>query len=61
MLELDSNNATSVLGSPDDIKLHSSMTLFAEILPGNLVFEKVLDKFFTGRKDEKTIRLLGID
>ena len=46
------------MGWIDGIKLCSSMTLFAEIAGYDSVFGKVIDKFFDGKKDENTIRLL---
>ncbi len=58
LLELDSDDAEDVMGWPDDLKLCSSMTLFAEAEPENAVFQKVLDKFFGGKKDPKTLDLL---
>ncbi|WP_256005004.1 DUF1810 domain-containing protein [Pedobacter deserti] len=58
LLELDANNAHSVFGSPDDLKLRSSMTLFSLVEGADPVFQQVLDKFFNGQKDEKTIALL---
>jgi uncharacterized protein (DUF1810 family) len=58
LLELDVNNATKVFGSPDDMKLKSSMTLFASLKETDPVFQKVLDKFFNGLKDEKTVQFL---
>ena len=58
LLELKTDNATSVMGSPDDMKLRSSMTLFAAAAPQIDVFQKVLDKYFNGKKDEKTIAIL---
>ncbi len=58
LLHLDTNNATEVMGSPDDLKLRSCMTLFSEVPGASPVFQKVLDKFFGGLKDEKTIDLL---
>jgi uncharacterized protein (DUF1810 family) len=58
LLDLDTNNATSVFGSPDDLKLKSSMTLFSSLSDTNPVFEKVLQKFFDGKKDDKTIAQL---
>ncbi len=58
LLELTSNDATAVMGYPDDLKLCSSMTLFAEADPGEEVFQKVLDKFFDGKKDERTLDIL---
>ena len=46
------------MGWPDDLKLRSSMTLFAEAEPGCDVFQKVLDKFYGGAKDQKTLQIL---
>ena len=59
LLLSDEHNASQVFGNPDDKKLKSSMTLFASIasLQEN-VFKKVLDKFFSGFLDEKTLKLL---
>jgi len=60
LLTLQTNNATSVFGKPDDMKLHSSMTLFS-LFPGtNPIFQKVLDKYFNGKQDLKTINLLAM-
>ena len=59
LLTLPSNNATAVLGSPDDLKLRSSMTLFAALPAASPVFQAVLGKFFNGAADGKTLRLLG--
>ena len=59
LLELTSNNATEILGYPDDLKLKSCMTLFSEITPELEVFDQVLQKFFSGKKDDKTLKLLG--
>ena len=58
LLNLESNDAHSVFGSPDDLKLHSSMTLFSSVPLANPVFQKVLDKFFDGKKDEKTLSII---
>ena len=59
LLELTSSNATEILGYPDDLKLKSCMTLFSEIAPEIEVFDQVLQKFFSGKKDDKTLKLLG--
>lgn len=59
LLSLESSDAGYVMGYPDDLKLRSSMTLFAEASPETEVFQKVLDKFFGGKKDQKTLGLLG--
>lgn len=58
LLTLESNNPTQVMGYPDDLKLKSSMTLFAEVAPDIPVFEQVLQKFFSGEKDSRTLKLL---
>jgi len=58
LLKLESNNATSIFGSPDDLKLKSSMTLFSGVPGSDPVFQLVLDKFFNGTKDENTLRII---
>ena len=51
--------AHAIFGSPDDVKLRSSMTLFAAAAPEKRVFAAVLDAFFAGEADPLTTRLLG--
>lgn len=46
------------MGWPDDLKLKSSMTLFAVVKPECEVFQKMLDKFFHGERDQRTIEIL---
>ncbi|MCI9557964.1 MAG: DUF1810 domain-containing protein [Lachnospiraceae bacterium] len=58
LLEVDSSDAPAVMGWPDDLKLKSSMTLFAMAKPECEVFQKVLDKFFHGERDQRTIEVL---
>lgn len=58
LLAVAGRSATEIFGFPDDLKLRSSATLFASVaLPGS-VFEQVIEKFFDGERDERTIRLL---
>jgi uncharacterized protein (DUF1810 family) len=52
-------SARDIFGSPDDMKLKSCMTLFAYISSGNSVFDKVLDQFYGGERDAKTIAALS--
>jgi uncharacterized protein (DUF1810 family) len=59
LLALPGNDPNKILGSPDDVKLQSSMTLFASLDNTNPVFQQVLDKFNNGAKDQKTLRILG--
>lgn len=46
LLTIGSNTAYKVFGSPDDLKLCSSMTLFASIAEENSPFAEVLSKYF---------------
>lgn len=59
LLSLQSSDADNVMGYPDNLKLRSSMTLFAEAASEENVFQRVLDKFFAGKKDQRTIELLS--
>jgi uncharacterized protein (DUF1810 family) len=59
LLHVKSDDATEVMGWPDDMKLKSSMTLFALAKPECEVFQKVLDKFFHGERDQRTIEILN--
>ena len=57
---IHSSNASIVFGYPDDLKLRSSMTLFAEAAETDEdrnIFLKVLDKFFDGKKDTRTLAI----
>ena len=58
LLDLDTNNASAVFGFPDDLKLRSCMTLFAQVSDFD-VFDKVLDKYFDGKKDDRTLQILA--
>ena len=60
LLTLDTNNAREIFGGSDAVKLRSSMTLFSLVPNADKVFQLVLDKFFNGKKDEKTLQLLGL-
>jgi len=59
LLALPSTDANDILGSPDDLKLRSCMTLFAALPGANPVFQAVLQKFFQGRPDERTLQILA--
>ena len=58
LINLPSTNAHEIFGSPDDVKLKSSMTLFASLPDADPVFESALKKFFKGEKDAKTLSLI---
>lgn len=62
LLALSSNNASEIFGYPDDMKLRSSMTLFeAASCSTENIFAQVLDKFFAGKRDERTLEIIGKD
>jgi uncharacterized protein (DUF1810 family) len=48
-----------ILGSPDDLKLRSCLTLFQAAAPQQAVFGECLRKFYGGQPDERTLRLLA--
>lgn len=58
LCKLGTNNANAIFGSPDDLKLKSSMTLFSSLTNTDAVFEQVLAKFFNGSKDLRTLEIL---
>jgi uncharacterized protein (DUF1810 family) len=57
VLAVEGKSAHDIFGSPDDMKLRSSLTLFAEVAADD-VFGKALDKYYGGRRDEATLELL---
>ncbi|MDQ6433032.1 DUF1810 domain-containing protein [Mesorhizobium sp. LHD-90] len=57
VLEQEGNSAHAIFGSPDDTKLRSCLTLFAEA-SGEEVFLRALDKYFDGEPDRETLRIL---
>lgn len=59
LLNVEGKTANQIFGNPDDVKLKSSMTLFGTLENTNLVFQKVLDKYFDGAKDRRTLELIG--
>ena len=58
VLNIEGRSAFEIFGSPDDMKLRSSATLFAAISPKGSVFAQLLDRYFGGQADERTLRLL---
>ena len=59
LLALNSSDPSSVMGYPDDLKLRSSMTLFALADPECRVFQDVLDKYYDGERDERTVAIVS--
>jgi len=60
LLGISDKDAHQVFGSPDDLKLRSSMTLFAHAGPEDTVFRDVIEAYFDGREDQRTLRLLDL-
>ena len=58
LLKLDEDNPINIFGNVDALKLKSSMTLF-DIVSDDEIFYDVLKKYYGGKKDERTITLLG--
>ena len=59
LTQLSNASAGEVFGGIDALKLRSSMTLFARADPDDPLFGQVLDRYFGGKADEATDRLLG--
>ena len=55
-------SAVDILGSPDDLKFRSCLTLFAEAASDDsdrALFKQALDQFYGGKADSRTMELLG--
>lgn len=58
ILAVEGKTAYQILSSPDDLKLKSSMTLFSSVRHADPVFQKVLDKYYNGIADQKTLEII---
>ncbi|MDB5446662.1 MAG: hypothetical protein JWQ97_1979 [Phenylobacterium sp.] len=58
VLAVEGRSAHAIFGSPDDLKLRSSLTLFAEAAPEEPRFREALAKYFGGEPDPRTLELL---
>ncbi len=61
VLAISGRSASEVFGYPDDMKLRSCATLFAVVSPAGSVFHRLLDKYFAGERDERTMQLLALE
>jgi uncharacterized protein (DUF1810 family)/gamma-glutamylcyclotransferase (GGCT)/AIG2-like uncharacterized protein YtfP len=57
-MHVQGRSAFEMFGTPDDLKLQSCATLFAAVSPSGSVFEQLLEKYFDGERDDKTLYLL---
>lgn len=58
VLAVEGKSALDILGSPDDVKFQSSMTLFASIVEPESIFSQALDRYFGGERDVRTVEFL---
>src|SRR5512143_368771 len=59
VLAVQGRSVSDIFGYPDDMKLQSSMTLFALVAGWSSVFERVLEKYYQGQLDAKTPQIVG--
>jgi uncharacterized protein (DUF1810 family) len=59
VLAVPDRSVDQIFGYPDNLKFHSSMTLFAAAAPEEPLFAAALERFFGGQPDQQTIKLLG--
>lgn len=59
LLAIEGRTAHDIFGSPDELKLRSSMTLFAAVAPEEAVFGRVLARYCGGLPDQRTVELLS--
>jgi uncharacterized protein (DUF1810 family) len=53
--QIEGRSINQILGSPDDLKFQSSMSLFASVTPDNHIFKAALQKYFGGELDRLTL------
>ncbi|MEO6003771.1 MAG: DUF1810 domain-containing protein [Opitutus sp.] len=58
VIDVENRSIHRILGSPDDLKFRSSMTLFSIAVPEEPLFSQVLQKYYGGEPDPRTIELL---
>jgi uncharacterized protein (DUF1810 family) len=54
-VQAEGRSIGEIFGTPDDLKFHSSMTLFARAAAEEQVFKDVLQKYFGGEEDGATV------
>lgn len=59
LLELEGRSAEQIFGYPDVMKLRSSLTLFSQAAEDPGPFQALLDKYYGGEEDPRTLALLG--
>lgn len=59
LVALKGRSAREIFGRPDDVKLRSSLTLFAQAAPGAPLFRQALELYFDGAPDSRTLEILA--
>jgi uncharacterized protein (DUF1810 family) len=59
LLQVEGRSARAILGSPDDLKFRSCLTLFAGVASDNAVFEQALQKYYDGDRCQPTLDFLS--
>ncbi|WP_298152322.1 DUF1810 domain-containing protein [Flavobacterium sp.] len=59
LLNLQGKTAIQIFGTPDNMKLRSSMTLFSQVENTDSVFQEVINLYYDGIRDEQTIRFIN--
>jgi uncharacterized protein (DUF1810 family) len=60
VLSVEGRPATEIFDYPDDLKMRSSATLFACMLPRGSVFDRLLEKYYGGEHDGRTLQFLDM-
>jgi uncharacterized protein (DUF1810 family) len=58
VMDVQDKSAHDIFGSPDDLKFRSSLTLFAQAAPEEMLFHDLLEKYFSGEADPLTLQKL---
>ena len=59
VLAIQGRSAADIFGHPDDWKLQSSMTLFELVSGPESVFGRILEKYYQGKRDTRTLQIVG--
>jgi uncharacterized protein (DUF1810 family) len=59
VLAVQGHSVREIFGTPDDLKLNSCATLFAEVSPAGSVFHRLIEVYFGGAPDGRSLTLLG--
>jgi len=59
VLAVQGRSAADIFGHPDDWKLQSSMTLFELVSGPESVFGRILEKYYQGKRDTRTLQIVG--